>query len=148
FREDPRRCRFLLVAAIVGTLGLVGTILGSVLPYALLFQSQPYRVLWILKVMQAPLALEVARRIWRIPTWGPLPASLLLGFFGVTNGLTIEFCFPICVFALAAFGLRGISAEPVHRDWLPRSCAAGLMLGFVGWALYKIVLVIVFRDRL
>src|SRR6516165_8248279 len=55
YLADPVRRRFIAIVTLAGAVGFVVTVAASILPYALLFQGQPYRVLWILKVFQAPL---------------------------------------------------------------------------------------------
>src|SRR5262249_19216608 len=62
YRDDPLRRRFLWVVAYAGAAGFLATLAASYLPYALLFQGQPYRVLWILKVLQAPLGFLLIAR--------------------------------------------------------------------------------------
>ena len=60
--DHARRRRFLQVSVAVGIAGILGTALGAELPYALLFQGQPYRALWILKALQVPLGFWLIRR--------------------------------------------------------------------------------------
>ena len=49
---------------VVTLLGAVGTVLACCLPYALLLQGQPFRALWVAQLLQAPLALLLARHWW------------------------------------------------------------------------------------
>ena len=65
---DLKRLRRpLLVIAVVSALGLVGGFLAARLPYARLFQSQPYRAPWIAQLIQIPIGCYVASRLWNMP---------------------------------------------------------------------------------
>jgi hypothetical protein len=135
------RRRFLVMVAIVSVAAVVGTALAECLPYALLVQGQPYRALWILKVLQIPFAFWFASRLWRMPQWyGPVGAAALVGVLGLTTNMALERCFPLFFLPVLVVRYRGLSHPPLYRDWWPRSLMASLVLGFLGWALYKLVL--------
>ncbi len=133
---DPRRSRFLLVVAGAGAVGLLGTVLGSFHPYALLFQGQPYRVLWILKVLQFPLGLLLACHLIREKT-APGAGLLLFAYFGVTNGLWLECFLPLLFFPIVTIAIRGLEKPPARADWFVRTGAISLVLGFLVWAVFK-----------
>ena len=140
---DPRRATFLWVLAGVGFIGLLGTWIGSYLPYALFFQGQPYRALWLLKVVQAPLLfLIVARLLQGENRLGQAAALVLSALYGLTSAVPLEICFPLFFFPIIALAKRGLESEPRDPRWLVHSGAASLLLGFCGWTLYKIVLIV------
>ncbi|MGL4424600.1 MAG: hypothetical protein ACRCZF_28360 [Gemmataceae bacterium] len=56
--------RLAILTLIIGSVGLLTFVLAPQLPYALLFQGQGYRVVWLWGVLQLPLALWVAMRLW------------------------------------------------------------------------------------
>ena len=84
YRDDPVRRNFLLVVMLAGAVGFLATVAASLLPYALLFQGQPYRVLWILKVVQVPLGFLLIARWSESPSLAAKLAAL---------GLVAHFCF-------------------------------------------------------
>jgi hypothetical protein len=149
FREDSRRARFVLALTVVAGLCIAGNLIVSELPYALLIQGQLYRSLWLLKLVQAPLGFWLAGRLWQVhETRGPLWALAVLGSFGITNGLVLEYVLPLFFFAFMVVGFRRLDPVPHRRGWLWQSLAASMVLGCVGWAIYKIVLNIVNRDQI
>ncbi|HVS37847.1 MAG TPA: hypothetical protein VMS17_19975 [Gemmataceae bacterium] len=64
--EDRRIARFGLVLGVVSAVTVVGTFVAAWLPYALPLQGQPYRALWLLRLMQAPFGLQLAWNLWRL----------------------------------------------------------------------------------
>src|SRR5207248_2322342 len=82
----------------VGIAGLLGTAIGAELPYALLLQGQPYRALWVLKVLQVPLGFSLIRR-WAGSASVPRQfASLgLILYFSLTVFMGIEAVLPFFV---------------------------------------------------
>src|SRR5262249_845689 len=62
--EHPGAARLLGGAAGLAVVGVVAMIVAGLVPYRLLLQGQPYRVLWILQVLEAPLAFWLAARLW------------------------------------------------------------------------------------
>jgi hypothetical protein len=75
--RGPRR----LLAIIPGVawLGIVATAVACHLPYALPFQAQPYRAVWILQLLEVPLGVFVTVRWWRMESWGRIFAAAWLG---------------------------------------------------------------------
>lgn len=141
--EDNRRCRFVLVVLVAGMLGLAGTIVGSLLPYALLFQGQPYRVLWLVKLLQVPLCFQlIARLLQGTDRPAHLFGLVLLTYVGITSPMLLELGFPLFFFPILVVAQRGLGAQPLRSDWLARSWVASLLLGFGGWTLYKFVLLL------
>jgi hypothetical protein len=141
--------RFLLLVTIVSVAAVVGTALAESLPYALLVQGQPYRALWILKVLQVPFAFWFAVRLFGVPQWyGPLGAVTLIGFLCLTTGLALEWCLPLFLLPVFMLGYRGLERAPSRPDWWRRSLATSLVLGFLGWTLYKLSILLANHTRL
>jgi hypothetical protein len=137
FRGDLDRQRFLYVATIVGIIGLSATALASWSPYALLFQGQPYRVVWILKVLQIPLAFMVLSRCCQSESLvARLVALGLAAFFLTVHYNFNELVIFAAVFPLAAFYWRKME-DPVRPDWLWLACMTTLFVGALGWAVYR-----------
>ena len=138
---DCRRASFVMVAGLVGVAAVLGTLAAELLPYALPIQGQPYRALWILKVLQAPLGFLLADRLLRS---GNLAVSLLglvpLGFLlssGPTSLWQMEWTWPLYVLPVAVLANRGLAAQPRRADWLIRSVAVSLALGEMIWCVYR-----------
>jgi hypothetical protein len=137
FRGDVVRERFLLIATLAGIVGLTATALASWSPYALLFQGQPYRVVWILKVLQVPLAFMVFSRCCQSTALLPRLAALgLAAFFLIVHYGFNELVIFMAVFPLAAFYWR-VMDDATRPDWLWRACLTTLYIGAVGWLLYR-----------
>ncbi|MFO0965394.1 MAG: hypothetical protein U0793_07385 [Gemmataceae bacterium] len=147
--EDRAKARFLGVTAVIGVAGFIGTLLGSTLCYAFLFQAQPYRVLWILKAVQAPLGFCLIVRLWKHETGMSRVAAIALAlWFWTTGDQWLEFAFPLFFFPIAALVFRGLEPAPRHADWLSRSAVYNLIGGCVGWGLYKTLLIVRGAERL
>ena len=146
--DAPRR-RFALVLIVVGAAGFIGTFVGSVWPYALLFQGQPYRVLWIVKVAQVALGFVLIAQWGRSPRVLPRLGALGLAvFFCLTSYVNAEFLLLAVVVPFCCIGYRGIDATPRHPDWLWRAAVTSLAVGVALWAAFKWWVLIAFRDQL
>ena len=62
---QPRPETFLTALVAVTALGIAGTLAASKLPYALLVQGQPFRILWLSQVLATPLALGLGWNWWQ-----------------------------------------------------------------------------------
>ncbi len=135
--------RFFAVATIVSIAAVVGTALAESLPYALLLQGQPYRALWILKVLQIPFAFWFASRLWSMPEWyGPMGAAVLIGVLGLTTDMPLEGFFPLFFLPIFMLAKRGLDPVPRRADWWRQSLGMSLVLGAMCWAVYKLVLLV------
>ncbi len=67
---------FLAATATVSLCGVLISVLAHALPYARLFQVQPYRWLWLAQLTFIPIGLSVAHDLWRQHR----PANILLAF--------------------------------------------------------------------
>ncbi|MBI3823010.1 MAG: hypothetical protein HY289_10085 [Planctomycetes bacterium] len=143
YRDDAPRQRFFWMVTLAGAAGFVATIAASVLPYALLFQGQPYRVLWILKVLQAPVGfLLIARWSQSSSVAAKIAALALLAFFCMTHYLVIE----LMMFAIAAPISLFVSRMRQEACWY--GAARGLALGAIGWMGYRWVFFAIQREHI
>ncbi|MCZ2342557.1 MAG: hypothetical protein LC104_12310 [Bacteroidales bacterium] len=126
--------RMLVLILITGVGGLALTEMATRLPYALLFQGQPYRAIWLIHLAQIPIAASCIVRFWNRGNRSRTLAVLLLAHFAIPSLLSsIILIFLIMVFAPAMVGIRGISRQPRRADWFPVTlgiavCGAALML--------------------
>src|SRR5207302_338316 len=136
-RWGPSRRRFALALALAGAVGLAGTLVGSRWHYALLFQAQPYRIMWIAKVTQVALGFALIFQWGRSGDTLPRYAALGLAvYFSVTNYLTIELVVLGLALPLCCVLCRGLEAAPRHADWPCRAAALSVLIGIVVWATY------------
>lgn len=137
FHEDAVKRRFVWVVVLAGAVGLLTTVAASMLPYALLFQAQPYRVLWILKALQAPLGFLLVAH-WSQSS-NLLERLAALGLFGLfccvhhnaQEALIIGVALPL------SFIISLASEENKQPGWWWYTIARGFVLGAIGWALYR-----------
>lgn len=149
--EQPRTAMFLFITASVALSGLLGTWVSSHSYYALLFQGQPYRAMWLVKLLQFPVAFCLAARLWQSGSQvASVTTIVMLAFlFGYTSdGLVLELSLPLFFFPFFVLGYRGLEAAPRRLDWFRRSLAASFLCGLFAWAAFKITLLILFRHQL
>ncbi len=139
YRADTQRRRFALVLAVIGVAGFFGSLLASLLPYALLLQGQPYRVLWLVKVVQAPLGFALIARLSSMPRALPQALALsLVGFFSMTTFLAAEIVLPMMLLPFFVLCFRGLGKNPRHgADWLWRSGVVAIVVSSLGWTVFK-----------
>lgn len=148
-RGDARRERFAQALLLAGAIGLAGTIVASLLPYALPFQGQPYRVLWILKAAQVGYAFEAIAQYRRSPyVLKRLAALIPLLLLSVTHGMTPEFVLLALPVPLLALGYRMAYPGADRVTWLWWSGSRGILIGAIAWAVYKCVVVSTRLDEL
>lgn len=146
YQHDARRRRFFAIAALAGIIGLAVTIAASFLPYALLFQGQPYRVLWILKVLQIPLGFALIAHWSRSAALsGRLAALALIANFCILYGVANEFLIVGMAVAIS-LALAYLSGDPVPAGWWWYGTARGLALGALAWMAYRSWFVFQHRD--
>lgn len=136
-RDEPVRARFLFIVFLAGFVGLATTTIASVSPYALLFQGQPYRVVWILKVLQIPLGFLTLARCCRSTALVPRLAALMLGgYFLVMTFAVNEMLMYLFVFPVAVLFWRQME-DPVRPDWWWHAAATTMFGGAACWMLYR-----------
>jgi hypothetical protein len=138
---DADKARFLIMLMIVSLAGAVGAIVAEQLPYALLFQGQPYRALWMLAF------LHLGFVFWLCGEWskhasllGQLAGCVLLAYLCCVNAWVTEYMLPVLFFPVLAVAARGLDKKPHHPAWLMQSIQLSLVLGGLGWAAYKLFL--------
>lgn len=142
--DNPRLAKFLAMAVLVAVAGVVGMALAECLPYALLLQGQPYRALWILKVLEVPFAFWLAFKLVKVPQWwGPICAVVPLWSIGLSMDLALEWLFPLFFLPLLIVRYRGLEPKPLVDDWWARSLVGCLVMGSVGWGLYMLLILAV-----
>jgi len=145
----PELARFYRLLAILSIGGLGCTLIASELGYALLFQVQPYRVIWLVLVLQIPLGLSIVCHCWQTGRETQrLLALAILGFlclqaFIVKELVLIAFLAPICMVLH-----RGLEKTARRPDWLSHSLAWSLLLGLLGWTVFRLILVFVFLPQI
>ena len=70
---------------VVGVLAVVGGLVAPFLPYALIFQGQPYRALWLLQFVQVPFIFSLVRFGMLKRREYRMHAGCLLGLFIVST---------------------------------------------------------------
>jgi len=148
FGDDPMRRRFLTAVTLASAVGFLTTLAASFLPYALLFQAQPYRVLWILQTLQAPLGFLLIARWSASPSMALRMAALaLVGFFCVVYYIPNEFLI-IAMAVPVSFIISLASEENKQPGWWWYTVARGFVLGAIGWMAYRSWFFVVNRDVL
>ena len=146
---DSDKARFVIVVMLVAVAGAVGAVLAEQLPYALLLQGQPYRVMWILAF------LHLAFIFWLFVEWVQQPTLLmqlagcgLLVYLCSHDGLVVESLFPLFVWPFFVLVLRGLEREPRDAGWLVHSIQLSAIVGGIFWLVYKLVVLLNGLDAL
>ncbi|MCI0639417.1 MAG: hypothetical protein L0Y70_10110, partial [Gemmataceae bacterium] len=136
FCNERSRASLLVAVLIVVIGGVFATWAATQNGYALLVQVQPYRALWILAVLQMPLALWLgcwayrnglpwlALAVWAIPFWSCHHLEILFFAF----------------IAASIVGLRLLAQGPRQSDWVWRSVLVSLILTKVCWSFFRFIL--------
>jgi hypothetical protein len=119
-RTFARERAGLLVALVVaGGLGVLGNAVAVRAPYLLLYQTSPYRTVWLLELLAAPLAFWGAAGLWR--QGGAARASAAVLVLLVTADWNRGVFPPAVAFAfllpLAVIFHRGLGAAPREAGW-------------------------------
>lgn len=148
FRSDPVRAPFFVIATLVAAVGLAMTTFASMSPYALLFQGQPYRVEWVLKIVQIPLGFMVIARWGQATSLSAKFVTLGLGaFFLVCSYAPQEVV--LCLFALppAVYCWRFVD-KPTRPDWWWWSALSAMLIAAAAWMVYRWGFIIAERDAI
>lgn len=147
-RYDSRRAQFYFIVLLLGVAAVLGNVVADHLPYALLVQGQPFRALWILKVLQAPLCFVLADRLWRSGTIASQVLALSLFAYFTMFFLAVEWILLLLFLPLVMVCRRFWQREPCQSDWVAASVAgAMLMVQFVS-ALFNEVQCLQHRQEL
>ncbi len=146
---DLRRSRFCAVVFLLEIAAVGGTVLAACLPYALPLQGQPYRALWIVRVLQVPLCFLLADRLWRS---GKVPQQILalsvVGLLVMTSSLLAACFLALFLLPLAMVYCRGLKHEPRQADWVIRSVVGSVVLAQLAWGIYAESLCLQHRDEI
>jgi hypothetical protein len=132
-----RRWAGLLLALLVAAgLGIAGNVVAVHSRYLLLYQSSPYRTLWLLELLAVPFGFWGAAWLWRRGGTARC-AGLLLVLL-----LTLDWNFvrlqPVLLFPLLLFAVllpvcvvyhRGLGEAPRAPDWAARSSTSAFLTG-------------------
>jgi hypothetical protein len=119
-----RQCsRFLWAVLAAGLIGLVWSLVGVETHYLLLIQTSPYRTLWLLEFVAAPVGFMAVAALWKRGTTPARCASLALLLYNTDER---DFSLRTALFVLllaAALGTlivwhRGLGRKPAHADWV------------------------------
>lgn len=143
YRDDPRRQQFLWIVTYAGAIGFLTTLFASMLPYALLFQGQPYRVLWILKVLQIPLGFLLIQR-WSSET--SLLTSILglalVGYFCLIHWISQELLLFVIAVPVSIFIGR------IREESWWYATARGFVFGALCWMLFRLGFFLAQRESI
>jgi hypothetical protein len=149
-RADARIRRLLLAVSSVAAVGLIGGVLACFLPYALLFQGQPYRWLWPLELSLFPLSFLVGHRLWRMGRFlGRLTTLGLLAYLNNT-----AWSDPILMLFLSSTALlgmlywRGLAVQPRDKEWSTLTAVFALAATLPLWTTFKLADFALYRPRL
>jgi hypothetical protein len=137
-RSSPRLGWLVLAVALVALGGMVANVIGSVMGYRLLLQGQPYRFLWVVRLLQVPLTLHLAAQLYRQGDeprrW--LALALLCTLTPAIMMSQELLCFGICLVILV-FLYRFLEiSRPALPSW-SLLVAISLVVGLIGGALVR-----------
>jgi hypothetical protein len=148
-RSDKRLSRLGWAVALVSAGGLLASVVASRNGYTLLFQAQPYRAVWLLKVHYVPLGFWLAADLWQRATEAArVAAVVVVGSMALTTFIPAEFILPLCFVLPLVLFLRGVESKPRVAGWKSQTLACGLLLGLFAWGTYKFGLIVAFREPL
>ncbi|MEM7311590.1 MAG: hypothetical protein AAF497_00420 [Planctomycetota bacterium] len=88
----------------ISAAGIIGSLIAVATPYALLFQGQSYRALWLVQLVQIPVGLLLARRLWTSRSdWMKFIAFYIATYFLTQSILPVVAC---CLFGAWIVSLR------------------------------------------
>jgi hypothetical protein len=149
FRGEQRIARLSAAVLLVAAGGLLATTVASRYGYALLFQAQPYRAVWLLKVLYVPLGLSLAASLWSERSErSRLAAVGVFGSMCLTSFILEELILPLAFLPLFALYFRGLEPKPRSLSWLGDALTCSLALGLFGWGAYKFGLIAAFNEPL
>jgi hypothetical protein len=140
WQSDPRRGQFLAAVAVVGVGAVLGTVVGSAMGYKLLVQGQPYRFLWLVRLLQVPLTFQLAAQLHRRgDERHRLLAMVLLStlapsVYGLPDLLFFALCFGFLALVFRGSAVGSEAAQQKKMAWssiLGISMAIALLCGIL-----------------
>lgn len=133
-RDRPVPSTFFASVFVVGLLGLLSTVAAAELPYALLFQGQGYRAVWVWQMLWIPALLGIAAASWHR---GPLTqfaiTLLILASFELHLPDPMRTAFAIGIFPLVAVAFRGVDPQPLTPGWAWKAAVTAEIVIFLVW---------------
>jgi hypothetical protein len=127
-----RRVADLLASvAIASGLGMLGSLLAGIRPYALLLQGQPFRVLWPLELLRLPMAFVLARSWWTRGPGGRLAAVLLVAALTTREPGWADLALLLATSTAVGVAIRGAGGRPRDPEWAWKSALAGVSTAVV-----------------
>lgn len=123
--------RLLILILITGLGGLALTEIATHLPYARLFQAQPYRAVWLIHLTQIPIAIDLIVRLWNRSPLSRAGAVVLFGYSVIPLWNPVVLVLAIMVLLPTFVGMRGLQRIPQRLDWL----AISLLIAIIGAAI-------------
>jgi hypothetical protein len=125
------RARFVFLSAMVGVVGVGTMIVAAAVPYRLLLQGQPYRILWVLAVVQIPLVCWLAARLWSRGPKERVVAVLLIASLQLSNASVEDALLSLMSVAFCLIALNRPNAKVSFNETLVPGVVAGLAVGCV-----------------
>jgi hypothetical protein len=111
----------------VGSLAVLGGVLAPWLPYALPFQGQPYRALWILQLIQVPLLASLCQTAIQRGTRAERRRILLLLIAFAISALTALQLLTAAAFAACMWQIQFRTSSPITASATSRMSMVGLV---------------------
>jgi hypothetical protein len=125
-RTSPERGNLLGLVALLGLAGFLATTLSSVYGYRVLFQAQPYRMLWLVNLIAVPGVVLLVVRAWAAGSEWVRLAALVLAVAVLMPGHGINALALAC--GIAPVVLLLLRGRTPH--WLSVGVATSLALAF------------------
>jgi hypothetical protein len=121
---------FLLAVLLSSAAGLIGSVAAVRSDYLLLLQTSPYRTLWLLEFLAAPLGFAGALALWRRGASAARCLSLvvvLLATCDWVHDAVPGFVLFVIILPACVIGWRGLGTAPRRPDWLARSAVTAFL---------------------
>jgi hypothetical protein len=128
---DRRVADLLASVAIASALGMLGSLLAGIRPYALLLQGQPFRALWPLELLRLPMAFVLARSWWDRGPGGRLAAVLLVAALTTREPGWADLALLMAASTAVGAALRGAGGRPRDPEWAWKAALAGVSAAVV-----------------
>jgi hypothetical protein len=136
-RESAGR-RFLVMASILGLIGLTGQVVVAELPYWVPLMGQPYRFLWIATAFYPAAGFALAERSWRSGQPGPKLITVgIVAALATTMGVGIEWLCFILPLPVVWYAIRIFDKVTPMSDLVPRSLLISVVIGTGIWGLFR-----------